>query len=152
MKTLARQRDSSELLRRLEELRPDSARRWGTMSSHQMVCHLIDAFHMMTGQKVVSGATGLLQQTLLKWTALYLPFRWPSGILTRPEIDQAFDGRRPGDFTADVNALETLVRFAAVRDRHFHWPQHPIFGRMSETAWLRWAYLHTDHHFRQFGI
>jgi len=28
---------------------------------------------------------------------------------------------------------------------------HPIFGGMSERAWLRWAYLHTDHHLRQFG-
>ena len=31
------------------------------------------------------------------------------------------------------------------------WPRHPIFGRMSQRAWLRWAYLHMDHHLRQFG-
>jgi hypothetical protein len=152
MKTLARQRDGVDLLRRLEGLRPESARRWGKMSSHQMVCHLIDAFHMMTGQKVASDATGFLQRTLLKWIVLYLPLRWPTGILTRPEIDQEFDGRRPGDFAADVKALETLVRIAGAQNRHFEWPRHPIFGRMSEAAWLRWAYLHTDHHFRQFGI
>jgi len=28
---------------------------------------------------------------------------------------------------------------------------HPIFGWMSEASWMRWAYLHTDHHLRQFG-
>jgi hypothetical protein len=29
---------------------------------------------------------------------------------------------------------------------------HPIFGAMSERAWLRWGYLHMDHHLRQFGV
>lgn len=29
---------------------------------------------------------------------------------------------------------------------------HPIFGRLSRAAWLRWAYLHMDHHLRQFGF
>jgi hypothetical protein len=28
---------------------------------------------------------------------------------------------------------------------------HPLFGRMSDADWLRWAYLHADHHLRQFG-
>ena len=28
---------------------------------------------------------------------------------------------------------------------------HPIFGRMSEAAWLRWGDVHTDHHLRRFG-
>jgi hypothetical protein len=152
MKTLARQRDAIEILDRLKKVRPDSVRRWGKMSSHQMVCHLIDAFHMMTGKKLVSHATGLHQRTILKWAVLYLPLRWPPGILTRPEIDQELGGRRPDDFEADVAELETLVKIITAQKKNFEWPRHPIFGSMSEAAWLRWAYLHTDHHFRQFGI
>jgi hypothetical protein len=152
MKTLAKQRDAIEILERLEKVRPDSVRRWGKMSSHQMVCHLIDAFQMMTGKKLVSHATGLRQQTILKWAVLYLPLRWPAGILTRPEIDQELGGRRPADFAADVTELEALVTIITARKQDFEWQQHPIFGRMSPAAWLRWAYLHTDHHFRQFGI
>ena len=151
MKTLARQRDAAEILARLENLRPESARRWGKMSSHQMVCHLIDAFHMMTGEKAVSHATGLVQRTILKWTVLYLPLPWPKGVLTRPEIDQEFDGRLPCDFQADVRELEALVRIIAAQQRSFDRQLHPIFGRMSEAGWLRWGYLHVDHHFRQFG-
>jgi len=26
-----------------------------------------------------------------------------------------------------------------------------MFGRLSDAAWLRWGYLHMDHHLRQFG-
>ena len=151
MKTLARQRDAIEILERLGNVRPDSVRRWGKMSSHQMVCHLIDAFQMMTGEKLVSHATGLPQRTILKWAVLYLPLPWPAGILTRPEIDQEFGGRRPIDFAADVTELETLMKIITAQKRNFEWQRHPIFGRMSEAAWLRWGYLHTDHHFRQFG-
>jgi len=152
MKTLARQRDKAEILRRLRQVRPESVRRWGRMSPHQMVCHLSDAFRMATGQKRVSHDTRLLHRTIVRWIALYFPVRWPAGILTRPEIDQELGGTRPGDFAGDVAALEALVELMTKETRHFDWQVHPIFGRVSEAEWLRWAYLHMDHHLRQFGV
>jgi hypothetical protein len=151
MKTLARPSDKAEILRRLREVRPDSVRRWGRMSAHQMVCHLSDALRMSTGHKPVSHATGPLQRTFVRWVALYLPVRWPPGLLTRPEIDQELAGTRPIDFAADVAQLETLLELVTAQTRSFDWPVHPIFGRMSDAAWLRWGYLHMDHHLRQFG-
>jgi hypothetical protein len=153
MKTLAREQDKAEILRRLSSVRPDSVRRWGRMSAHQMVCHLGDCFRMATGEKPVSPATGVLQRTIVKWIALYLPLRWPAGTLkTRPEVDQEMSGTRPGDFAADVAELEALVELLAARTASFDRHPHPIFGRMSEAAWLRWGYLHMDHHLRQFGV
>jgi hypothetical protein len=151
MKTLARERNTVEILERIRCVRPDSTARWGRMSAPQMVCHLIDACRMATGEKVVSQSTSLLQRTMVKWMALYAPLRWPPGIQTRPEIDQTVAGTCPGEFAADVAVLVTLLeRIAATRGAD--WPAHPIFGRMSQDAWLRWAYLHTDHHLRQFGV
>jgi len=151
MKTLARPRDRAEILHRLGTLRPENPRRWGRMSAHQMVCHLADALRMGTGQKPVSHATSLLHRTIVKWIVLYVPLRWPAGILTRPEIDQELGGTRPCDFAADVAQLEALLELVTAQTRSFHWQPHPIFGRMSDAAWLRWGYLHMDHHLRQFG-
>jgi hypothetical protein len=151
MKTLARSRDTAEILERLTRVRPDSVRRWGRMSAHQMVCHLSDSFRMASGHKPVSHATGVLQRTIVKWIVLYLPLPWPAGIPTRPEIDQERGGTGPIDFAADVAELARLVEFVATQRREFVWPPHPIFGSMSETDWLRWSYLHIDHHLRQFG-
>jgi hypothetical protein len=151
VKTLARQRDKAEILARLKKVRADSVRRWGTMSAHQMICHLTDAFRMGMGQKPASRADGLLQRTMLKWVVLYLPLPWPAGILTRPEIDQQLGGTKPVDFASDVAQLEALVEVVTAQPRRFDWQSHPIFGRMSEAAWLRWGYLHMDHHLRQFG-
>jgi hypothetical protein len=121
------------------------------MSAHQMICHLCDSCRMAMGEKPVSDATGRLQRTVVKWIALYLPVRWPPGIPTRPEVDQQVAGTRPVEFAADVAELEALLELVTTREKGFEWPVHPIFGRMSRGAWLRWAYLHTDHHLRQFG-
>ena len=152
MKTLARDRDRVELLQRLKHVRPDSARRWGRMSAHQMVCHLCDSCRMALGQKAVSDASSLSQRTIVKWIALYAPLPWPGGrILTRPEIEQGLGGTCPGDFAADVMELQSLIDLIASGRKRADWPVHPILGPMSEAAWLRWAYLHTDHHLRQFG-
>jgi len=152
VKSLARPRDKDEILRRLKAIRPDSVRRWGRMTAPQAVCHLSDAFRVVIGRMPVSPATGVLQRTIVKWIALYLPLRWPGGrILTRPEIDQEVGGTKPGDFASDVAELEALVELFAARTRIFDWQPHSIFGRMSEADWLRWGYLHMDHHLRQFG-
>ena len=151
MKTLSRERDRQAVLQRLQNLRPESVRRWGRMSAHQMVCHLSDAFRVVTAQKDVSHASGPLQRTLLKWMALYLPMKWPRGFRTRPEVDQELGGTKPGDFAADVLQLENLIEFITRQPGCVDWQAHPIFGRMSEADYLRWSYLHMDHHLRQFG-
>jgi hypothetical protein len=152
MKTFAQEDCRAEILRRLRTVRPDSPRLWGQMSAHQMICHLTDACRIALGQKQVSLATGPLQRTLLKWTALYLPIRWPAGVATRPEIDQRCGGTMPADFAMDVAQLEAVLDLIATRPRGQEWPDHPIFGRMSHDAWMRWAYLHADHHLRQFNV
>ena len=151
MKTLANPRDRDELLARLKTLRKDSSRRWGVMSVEQMVCHLSDAFLMMTGELRASDATSVLHRTLIKWIALYSPMQWPQGILTRPEVDQMIGGTRPCDFGDDLARAQTLLIRCANEPIDCEGRVHPIFGRLSRSAWMRWAYLHTDHHLRQFG-
>jgi hypothetical protein len=152
MKTMARPQDKAEIIRRLKAVRPECARRWGRMSAHQMICHLSDSFRHVTAQKMASPACGLVQTTLIKWIALYSPLRWPPGVPTRPEMDQEIDGTKPGDFAADLAQLEALIETVTTIPYGYRWPEHPIFGRMSEAAWMRWAYLHMDHHLRQFGL
>jgi hypothetical protein len=120
------------------------------MSSHQMVCHLIDSLRMATGEKTVSHDTSLFRRTLLKWIVLYAPLRWPPGVLTRPEIDQEVGGTRAVDLAADVAELDAAIVQVVARSKFVR--VHPLFGSMSQAAWLRWAYLHIDHHLRQFGV
>jgi hypothetical protein len=115
-----------------------------------MVCHLSDGFLMATGDRPVTHTATLLQRTIVKWIALYLPLRWPTGLPTTPEVDQEIGGTPPADFAADLAQLSALVARISPMS-NCSWQRHPTFGKMSEAAWLRWAYLHADHHLRQFG-
>lgn len=153
MRTLASERDTAEILRRLRALRHDSARRWGRMSAHQMVCHLSDGYRLLTGERTTKLAAAPLPRFMMRWVALNVPVRWPPGIRTTPDLDQDGGGTKPANFDTDLSELERLLReIATGRRGRLAGHLHPMFGRMSEPAWLRWAYLHADHHLRQFGV
>jgi Protein of unknown function (DUF1569) len=152
MRTLARDRDAADILRRVGELRVDAQRRWGRMSPHQMVCHLTDGCRMLSGERSTAAAATRLPKPIMRWIALYLLVRWPAGIPTIPELDQtAGGGTPPIDFATDVAELIVRLRCIATDPRCRFVATHPVFGPMSRSAWQRWAYLHTDHHLRQFG-
>jgi hypothetical protein len=154
VKTLANAADIAEVLERLTHVRRDSPRRWGRMSAHQMICHLRDAFLIATDPSQVRQVSGPLNRTVVKWVALYAPLRWPAGVPTRPEIDQVKGGGvGPSDFAADVASLRAaVVSITASPADFFRGRRHPIFGELTQSAWLRWGYLHIDHHLRQFGV
>jgi hypothetical protein len=152
VKTLARAQDRLEILRRVRLVSADARPRWGRMSAPQMICHLGDALRMAMAAMAVSPATSLFERTVVKWIALHAPLRWPPGIRTVPEIDQQVAGTRPGEFAADVAQLEAALALFTAEPRTFEWAVHPIFGRLSDREWLRWGYLHMDHHLRQFHV
>ena len=151
VKTLAHDACTAEIVRRLRTLRPDTPRLWGRMSSHQTICHLADGYRMAVGQKRVAETGGPLHRTVLKALVLYGPLRWPAGVPTSPELDQRHEGTTPAEFASDLLELERLLAFLCSRPADFRWSRHPVFGRMSRAWWLRWGYLHADHHLRQFG-
>ena len=152
MKTFAREACRADIIRRLRQIRPDSVRRWGTMTPHQMICHCADACRMASGEARPADISTRVTRGPIKWIALYAPLPWPTGIQTVPELDQRTCGTRGDTFEADVATLEGLLGTIRPRTDGAPWPRHPIFGRMSQRAWLRWAYLHMDHHLRQFGV
>ncbi|MGB9070959.1 MAG: hypothetical protein WCC21_20520 [Candidatus Acidiferrales bacterium] len=150
MKTLSDPEARTEILERLQRVTPDCRRRWGRMNAHQMVCHLADSIRGVMGDVHVSPGPGPLPRGILKFVALKMPLKWPHGIRTRPEVDQEDGGTRPTQFAADLAALEILCgRFVGNPEAIL--PEHPILGPMSQTDWMRWGYLHIDHHLRQFG-
>jgi uncharacterized protein with PQ loop repeat len=150
-RTLADAECRAAVLERVRHLRPDSARRWGRMTAHQMVCHLRDCHRMALGELAVTLPNTRIPRSIVKWVSLYSPMPWPAGLPTNPELDQDVAGTPPGDFAQDAAALAASVERLMARAGRGAWPPHPDFGPMSEDDWFRWAYLHLDHHLRQFG-
>jgi hypothetical protein len=128
MKTLGNDVDRAEIVRRLTTIRPDARALWGKMSAHQMVCHLGDAFRIALGRKSARDVSGVLQRTVVKWIALYLPVRWPTELVTVPEIDQQIGGTPPAQFATDLAQVSELLEVFASRERDGGSPRHPIFG------------------------
>jgi hypothetical protein len=151
--TIADAATLSLLVERLHRLRPDTARRWGTLTAGEMLCHLGDAHESVLGVRIAPGSPPSAGSgPVFKWLALYSPVPWPKGAKTRPGVDPHVLGSRPTEFEEDRRrAIISLQRLAeadpaTLSRRHFR------FGTMNAADWYRWAYRHVDHHLRQFGV
>ncbi|HEX3892466.1 MAG TPA: DUF1569 domain-containing protein [Terracidiphilus sp.] len=142
--------DKAAIEARLRNLQPETMRHWGKMNAAQMVCHLTDSFRGVMGEK-----PAVLKRfsfwRLMRGIALYGPMKWPQGVKTRPEFEQGVGGTPPAEFEADLHALFAAIEKFTNSPRAFEFCPHPMFGKMTEKEWMRWAYLHCDHHLRQFG-
>jgi Protein of unknown function (DUF1569) len=150
MKTLSSNDNLSSIRRRIALIGPTDSPLWGSMNAHQMLCHLRDSIDCPLGARVPAPVKGPpIPLSLYKWLALSFPMKWPKGVPTPPEMDQHIGGTRPADLEADraalLNKLNEFTRASGP------WAPHPIFGAMTTAEWMRWGYLHTDHHLRQFG-
>ena len=150
-KTLSHPEHRAEIIGRTRLINTSSQRRWGRMSAHQMICHLADSLRATMGLKRNSSAPGAPNR-VMKWFALQLPLRWPHGVPTRPEMDQFLGGTPPENFESDRAELLRLLDRFTHQPRDFEWQPHPMFGDMRDDEWMRWGYLHADHHLRQFGV
>ena len=150
-KSLSDPSHKEEIIARTQKIQVSSQRLWGRMNAHQMLCHLADSFRVTIGEKNVTPVLGFSPRKLIKWIALSAPMRWPKGVKTRPEVDQELGGTPAADFDADREELFRLLQRFTANPRDFQWHPHPMFGMMSDDEWMRWGYLHMDHHLRQFG-
>jgi hypothetical protein len=147
MKTMWDAPARQELRDRLARLTPAAPRRWGTMSSPQMVAHLVESMRMAIGDIAVPSKNLPIRFTPIKQLIIYwLPF--PKGAPTAPMLVS----RPPGDWPSECATLLALVNRFTERDRDARWPDHPAFGKLTGRAWGVLAYRHIDHHFKQFGV
>ncbi len=149
MKTVSDPDVLAQLVARLNALRPDTPRRWGTLTAGEMLCHLADATASVPNSASSEAGRG---RPLIKWIALSTPLPWPRGLPTPSSVDPRGDGTKPSDFETDrQRAIEGLRTFAAAPASALT-SSHSAFGSMTARDWKRWAYRHTDHHLRQFGL
>lgn len=152
MKTVADVRVLRSLTARLSALTPEHGRRWGTLTAHEMLCHLGDSAEMVLRVRPRDTVIRHRQRSLIKLVALWSPMRWPHGYRTNPQMNPKVAGTRPTEFARDLGrAIAGLDRIAVVTPDESE-PVHGVFGLMTVPDWQRWAYKHTDHHLRQFGL
>jgi|HubBroStandDraft_6_1064221.scaffolds.fasta_scaffold938884_1 Protein of unknown function (DUF1569) len=148
MKSLASVEGMSEIRARLRTVTVSDRALWGKMSAKQMVRHLGCSYEVALGERTVGQMSGI-PPVVMKWLALRSGLRWTKNIQTMPELKRAIAEHSDATFDALVGVaiekMETLARGTRCA------PSHPMFGPMSAGDWMRWGYLHANHHLRQFG-
>ncbi|MBN8524627.1 MAG: hypothetical protein J0M02_04745 [Planctomycetes bacterium] len=140
--------DRAAISRRLERLRPDSARQWGALAPHAAVMHLIDGMRMTFGEVRHDVRDSWLNGWFGRWFVIDCPLPWPKGRITAPA--EFFASAIEHDFDWDRNRLgEYVERFSV--GPHQTWGASPILGRLTPRQWGKLCWRHLDHHLRQFG-
>jgi hypothetical protein len=147
VKSVFNDTDCAALCDRIGHLSPAMTPRWGRMSCGQMLAHLTDATRMALGDLSTQPKRGPLRIPPLRHAIIHwLPL--PRDAPTAPELL----GRSAVDCGAEIAALKALLERMADSAGKRAWPEHPLFGRISERDWGALVYKHIDHHLRQFGV
>ncbi len=149
MKTLADPNDAAEIRTRILSLAASDAPHWGIMTVSQMICHVRQAFALALEDTPVKLIKSPLPPRVLKFAALRIPRQWPHSTPTPRQLRIDAPGMICTTFEQDrAGLLAALENFCALTN---HTRDHPFFGSMQHADWMRWGYLHADHHLRQFN-
>jgi hypothetical protein len=149
MRTVADPAVLESLLERLGRLRPETPRAWGTLTPHEMLCHLADTSEGVLGLRPKPSVRGR-RRPLIRLIGLWLPFPW-RGRRSGRWNDPRAEGSRPAEFEADLGRVIEGTRAIAASTGGLI-DAHAIFGAMSVRDWQRYTYRHTHYHLRQFGL
>jgi hypothetical protein len=135
---------------RIHMLRADSAPRWGTMSAASMLQHCRIVTESMLLQKP-STKNASLKQRVVRTLILNGILKIPRGRTMPKHIADQMQAAGQADFEAEktglMHALEAFTAFNGTMNG-----AHPHFGKMSHAEWGSFAWVHLDHHLRQFGV
>jgi hypothetical protein len=135
----------------LEQLRPETAARWGGMRPQEMVEHLVWAFELSTGRaRVVCQMTETQIARARAFLASDRPM--PRGF-QNPTLLGGLPPLRYPSLREAMMALDREIQ-SFLRQPREPDPScmHPVFGAIGIPDWQRMHYKHTYHHLQQFGL
>ena len=146
MNSLLDTKYNTEIINRINSLKPESKPVWGKMTSAQMMAHCIE------------GLRGAFGETNLKRTLMGKLF----GKMAKKSImsDKPFKQGLPTDksfIIKDERKFEEEKSKLIGYIKRFNSGSltkntHPFFGNMTTDEWDKLMAKHIDHHLRQFGV
>ena len=130
---------------RLDAIRADSPRAWGSMTVDQMLWHVNQFLAASLGEGSLAVHKSPIPAPIMKFLLLYMP--WPKSAPT----NRSAVAREQYDLEAErARCKELIARFVA-RPIDGEWPVDPSFGPVSGKFASKVQAKHLDHHFRQFN-
>jgi len=150
MKNLFEVARVEEVKQRIAQMKPDSARQWGTMKPAQALEHCSRGMETALGDKkpprvFIGRILGPIVKPKVMGNDEPLRRNSPTAKILVVQDER--------DFAAEGTRLCGLIdRFAAAGPAGCTTYTHAFFGRLTPDEWAILMYKHLDHHLRQFGV
>jgi hypothetical protein len=142
------------IITRVNQLQPESERRWGTMTPNQMMCHISDCLRDILGVRVMEPMLPPeVQQQQLR-AVVFGDREWDHSLPTLPPYSQDNDGlgTRPTNFTDDRKTLLGLLDQLYLSSADSRLYPHAGLDILSRDEAGIYTWKHLDYHLRQFGV
>ncbi len=148
MNNLYNKSDVDLIIERLERLRPDSQRLWGTMDVSQTLVHLNVSLEPAMGLKFPKRKLlGRLLSPILK-----LVYLNKKPMVKNSPTNDSYVVTGEFDFEVEKKkAIEMVKMFYENGPKKCTVHPHPYLGKLSPAEWAVLKWKHYDHHLRQFG-
>ena len=149
MNYLFDEKESSNIISRINQLSSDSKPLWGKMNVSQMLAHCQAPILVSIGEmKLRRNIFGMLFGKMAKKVVVGdKPYK--RSLPTTP----MFVVKDERNFEAEKEKLIQLVsRFSSGGPNGITKEPHPFFGAMSVAEWNKSQWKHLDHHLQQFGV
>jgi len=150
MKNIFDQKDTLELINRINKLTPASRPNWGKMTVAQMLAHCNVTYELVYdgNHKKPKGLKKWLLKTFVKnFVVSEKPYKKNSR--TAPEFLITSDK----DFYTEKSRLIAYIRKTQeLGDTYFDNKESHSFGKLTKSEWNNMFYKHLNHHLTQFGL
>jgi len=150
MKTTLLDPSSAEaIIERFKKLTPDSRGRWGHMQVTEMLLHCTLANRFVLEDRSPYCRPGF-KQRLKKFACLHIITKLPRNRIGPPRL-QTRNKISADEFEAQKNAaIASVTAFSAHQGAITS--LHAAMGYLTNKEWGIVAWMHMDHHLRQFGV
>ena len=149
MKSVLEASAYQELQQRLNQLTPESQRRWGKMDVAQMMAHVSNVLEIaVADKKPPRSLLGYLLGGFVKksWVD-------DSPISHNSPTDSSIKVTTPKQFGAEKVRIKTLLeRLNKGGATGVTTHPHPFFGPLTPDEWGKLQYKYLNHHLEQFGV
>ena len=151
MKNLFDATVASQVKTRLRKLEPQSERRWGKMTTAQMLAHCSVSMQWAVGE--VAPEKGALPARLMGRLVKPMVFRNEDPLRKNSPTAKSLVVADERELGKERDRLSALIdKFAAGGAAGCTRNPHSFFGNMTPDEWAILTYKHLDHHLRQFGV
>jgi hypothetical protein len=148
-KSLLNEQDVNKIIERVDKLTSEAGNQWGKMTSTEMLLHctLANTF-ILEDQSDYQKPT--LKQRVIKLVLFHFISRIPKNNVgpKRLEVQGKIDNSQFEDQRQKY--IQTIKKFPG-HQKPFR-SIHPRAGFLNQGEWGIFAWMHMDHHLRQFGV